>query len=70
MKYLSLILGILFLISFGYTFFENSETKEFLSFTVDIWMYQLIYFLIAISQFYFFYKRSNEQKKILKSNYI
>lgn len=56
------MLGILFLISLGYTFYENSETEEFLSFTIDIWMYRLIYFLLAISQFYFFYQKSIESK--------
>ena len=60
MKYLSLVLGVLFLISLLYTFFENPGTKEFLSFNIDIWLYRLIYFLIAVSQFYIFYKKYKE----------
>jgi len=60
MKYLSLTFGILCFISFFYSFFENVETKEFLSFEVNIWVYRFIYLFFSIIMIsYCFKKRKN-----------
>ncbi|WP_343486199.1 hypothetical protein [Allomuricauda sp. d1] len=63
MKYLNLVVGILALINVVYTFFSESETSTFFGMEISIWLYRLIWLILAALCFYGYYTRKVADQK-------
>ena len=61
-KTITLIVGILAVVNVIYSFFGNSESDQMFGFEMNIWIYRIIWSLLAVGIFYDYSKK----KKISK----
>lgn len=63
MKYFKLILGILCLVTFVRSFFYYQETSEFIGIEMNIWVFRLIWGILAVGFFYGYFKKKKSEKE-------
>ena len=61
-KTITLIIGIFAVINLIYSFFGNSEYSNIFGFEVNIWIYRLIWGILAIGILYGYSKKRNSVK--------
>jgi len=61
-KTITLIVGILAVANVIYSFFGNSESDQIFGFEMNIWIYRLIWSLLALGIFYDYTKKNKISK--------
>lgn len=63
-KNVNLVLGILFTVDFGYSLFNHHITHELFAWEVNIWVYRIYRFAIALLFIALYLKQKDEDSKI------
>ena len=61
-KTVTLIIGILAVVNVIYSFFGNSDSEQIFGIEMNIWIYRLIWSVLAIGVFYDYNKKIKSEK--------